>query len=363
MIPLRISTQNSSQLDVIPETVSPLGYAELVKRKSGVFDCTLNLMSKNVHENGNRLPGSSAIQCTIKFAKRPTLFALVSGGWLPAPLDCSAFYLVDRNVIIELERVASSSQTEVAKDNEQTWWLNTLKHSDVRFNSLLYAMEGMSRKTPTEDEFKSELENGRIAIQKAIPDGSVIQFDEKTMQHGYNLLCDSNVRYEKEKSFLVEISEIISTQFSKRDKKNQEKARDGIFSTANKHQLNRDSIVLIYATLSCLYQVGGRSPGWKVLKPKRNLSAQDAHNAISDIRNIEVAAAMQAFFLKDGSNGVALCTQDIGLAELWCAMNPKAELTKEQTFIGEWFATKDLFPQLNPKEIETLIGLVEKTFP
>lgn len=63
-----------------------------------------------------------------------------------------------------------------------------------------------------------------------------------------------------------------------------------------------------------------RQIGRRVLKPKPQYTANDAHNALTDLNHLELLIATRAIE-HDGTFG--LCTQDKGLAMLWCALAPR----------------------------------------
>jgi hypothetical protein len=67
-----------------------------------------------------------------------------------------------------------------------------------------------------------------------------------------------------------------------------------------------------------------------------NYSAEDAYNAISDLRHIELAALSQAV-LPD--RAFALCTNDRGLALFWSALEFRGTATEVKEVA--WAVTDD----------------------
>ena len=82
-----------------------------------------------------------------------------------------------------------------------------------------------------------------------------------------------------------------------------------ILGAADRLNVDRQSLAVLVA-LSCLFEdprSGMTSIGRKILKPRQTYTAEEAYNAICDLRHIELAAFGHAW-VTEGQ--FALCTSD-----------------------------------------------------
>jgi hypothetical protein len=146
---------------------------------------------------------------------------------------------------------------------------------------------------------------------------------------------------------------------SNRIPRNNEKSIiDKIHLEAKQFGVRLNSIVFISA-LSCIYDDPHGilfSIGRKLLKPKIKYEMPDAFNAISDLRNIELAAAGMTYFPE---NPFALATCDYALASLWCAISLRG-LPASGKLEFHFNLTKELFPRLSDIDLKNMENLLKE---
>jgi hypothetical protein len=159
----------------------------------------------------------------------------------------------------------------------------------------------------------------------------------------YSVLLTIHTKTPREISFLCEAAQIVLPYA--RDAKLRSLA-DRILAMADRHHVDRQSLVVL-VLLSCIYAnpkaPAADSIGRMILKPKQDFGPADAYNAISDLRHIELAALGHAHIATDAR--FALCTSDVGVASLWCALGIRdiTETAEETEF------TVDYMPELLPR--------------
>ena len=337
----RYTTQKGETIEIVPESFTPLAYAELM---SG-FDETLypiEIISSSVKfPNGEHVTKPGIVSCPISFRQPVTVFGLIEGGWLPAPFVIPPNYLADRNVVRSLVRMRQdATRPDLAPSR---WWFQFFDVDRAVFNPALYALEGSYQRVPSFDEFCSAFDEASAEIRNQFPNASVIQYESIHYRGAYSLIADLHARHQREIEFLVktankvvdrlEQSKLISTESE-------------ILTTAKELNLKPQSLTVM-AILSCLYENSdglGYKAAREIVKPKRIYTSQNAYNALADLRALE-------FFihtLRLGREPFALCTCDKGLAAFWCGLNlHRAGWNTDGSFTFSVSLTEHLFPRLN----------------
>jgi hypothetical protein len=306
-----INTEDGDVIEFTPSQASPLGIVDLQALSNGTTDSVdMQFQSDSALINGDNNQGETRISARIEFHQSMAVFALVPGGWLPMPFAMPRQYLVDRNVVISMEKIRSGRNA--ANSEAFIWWLNLINDEDSVFNPLPYAYEASWRRKPSYGEFVDEFDRGTQEIRRTLPNCRVTEFQELHYRAAYEQLEAFDNRREDETQFLEIVCPLI---FQRVGRNREEEILLRILSTADSCGVNKCSLVVI-ATLSCLYEDthGLISVGRTILKPKPNYSRNDAYNALSDIGHIELALAGNTYFPE---NGFHLCTRDIGIAMLW----------------------------------------------
>lgn len=128
----------------------------------------------------------------------------------------------------------------------------------------------------------------------------------------------------------------------------------GIIANCEQIGLSKTSLILI-CTLSCLYERNdGAEPliGRNIIKPCESYSNGDAHNAISDLRALEMLAAMNGLNI----GCVSFCTRDKYLAAMWCGLKVSSPKWSGNQFTYSINPDVSLFPRLTKSDVSDLVG-------
>lgn len=338
---------------VTPVSFEPLGISDLWKVQADrSAELTFRFRGKDAKFNDVLQTEPFDVTMTLQFTMSPAPYALVAGGWLPLPFVLPQRFLVDRNVVSNLRRIREHG----ANDGDATfeWWTKFFKGGAAIFNPLLYAYEGAQRRLPTRMEFEQAFAEGRVELLHAFPEANTVELQSAHVDAAYEQLAALAARGGRDAVFLMAVMPLILHRVAR---KSEARIRDQILELALKHKVVLSAPVSL-AVFSCLFDdVHGSVPsiGRRLLKPKENYSLEDAYNAVSDIRHVELAALSGAV-VADGQ--FALCTADRALAEFWTALSVRSESTSDGLLQLHYSVSTELMPRLQHSEINELATLL-----
>jgi hypothetical protein len=276
-----------------------------------------------------------------------TVYALQIGGWLPLAVTSCPLLLVDRNIVSIMKEIAKgSSRADLASNN---WWLSFLNSSSHTINPVLCAMEGDTRTSPSFEEFRASFDDARAQLLTALPNAQIVMFGEEHYRAAYETVQDFAERYNGERDFLMEAAPRL---FMRNAEPNLMQVEQELLQVASDLGLDKLSLVVI-AALSCLYESrSGLEPliGRNIIKPRRKFSAQQAHNAIADLRALELLVSANAL----NKPSTALCTRDKYLAAFWCGIQVATPKWQGVRMSFDITVDDQLFPRLDPQELAAL---------
>lgn len=295
-----------------------------------------------------------SLKLDIQFHHPVTAYALQIGGWLPLSFCSTPMLLVDRNVTGILTAIDSGSVRSDIEANK--WWLEFLNSQTFFVNPLLCAIEGVTRSSPSYEEFCLAFAEAQAILRKGLPRAQVIDYEEQHYQAAYEMVKSVALRYAAEVRFLVGVAPIIA-----------ERHRDSVLlhveqqicELAASTGVTLQSLTLI-AALSCLYEPrDGAEPciGRRVLKPTGAYSEEQAHNAIADLRALEILVAVNSL----GGPSVAFCTRDKYLAALWCGMQIANPEWRDGAMTFSTRPTQQLFPRLTLDQYSALLQRLQSS--
>ncbi len=293
------------------------------------------------------------LKMNIEFHQPVTAYALLSDGWLPFCFAPASTVLVDRNIVATAKSIASESERADIAANK--WWFNFLNNQNYTLHPILAALEGRNRQAPTYDEFVLEFQNASEALSEVFPNARLMDFEEKHYRAGYAIAEDLKERYESDIHFLLSASKHLLTALPE----NKLGEVEEILFSISKGLNPKPSPFVILAAVSCLYE-DPKNPelniGRNILKPKKNYSESSAHNAVSDLRALELLLCFQQLL---GPPPV-FCTRDKALVNFWIAIQHTRVTRSEGGFEFTLRFKNSLFPRLQEEECMDLIDRLSR---
>lgn len=297
------------------------------------------------------MPPSMKLTMKVNFHQPVTVFSLVLGGWFPLALSSARIHVIDRNILIWLRK--TSNGVVRRKDYEANrWWLDFLNRPSQTINPVFCAMEGAQARIPTQTEFQEEYERASDEVQAYFPDAVVLRHDVPAFAALYEIITNVATRYAAEIDFLCAVAPVIREPKTGRALT---QARDFVLKQAG--ILGFKASFTLLAALSCLYEGNSSETqvaAKRVIKPRVRYTPQHAHNALSDIRALELLGAGSAL---DGPT-ISLCTRDRALAVFWCHLGIKHSSRAGNAFTVAYDLSPRLFPTLSEEEQIALIQVL-----
>lgn len=234
------------------------------------------------------------------------VFSLVMGGVYPLFLASSGIQIIDRNILVFLRKQARQPQTGPRADALR-YWLGFLNAPDQKINPILCAMEGTDQRVPTFEEFRDELHRACDEVAAYFPQAQVLRQGGDHLPSVYEIVRQVNARHERETRFLCNVA---PTLCDRKTGRRLNAARDALLAEAANHELAGQSMAA-WAALSCLYEGANdktQVAAKRIIKPKRVYESKHAHNALADLRGLEMLAA--GFPL--GQDDLSLCARQTG---------------------------------------------------
>ena len=352
-IAFTVITEDGDKAEVIPSSIRPLNYEDLISENTR-FPMQMSAKEGDVKINGEVLEQNRKIDFNIQFNEEVTIYVLELGGWLPLSFSNYNSLLPDRNVISSINQIKNNKLRANTKATD--WWLRFYKESDFTINPLLYAFEGQYQRFPSLIEFCNSFDEATIELKEYFPKAKIIKYPNKEIyQKVYELLIEVSKQNIVEQEFLLNTAPIVVNRVSDKELLNTQNIIDDL---ADKYGILGESLVY-YLVVSCLYDPkdgSGYLPARKILKPKENYTEVMAYNAICDVNAL-------TFFIQSLSLPnfmMPVCTCDKPLAAFWAAINPFERTVQNRKINIEFQFTKNLFPRLSTKQIETLANTINK---
>ncbi len=295
---------------------TPLRYADLVDAKlNNKVVIPLNWKHAKVIESNIpeiKLDGFASGNATIESTYTSKAIGLVKGGWLPSGLAVQKDMIVlpDRCTITELKGRFCDG---IKKNSDDKDFLDFFEGEGIRINPLLYALEGNLRRNPTPDEIQQQLEEVSAALRIALPKAELVPGDSGGLRGVVGIVQDTQASMERKQTFLMRMAPKLQAPTSAGKKA---QLWDETLAVAQECGIQTNSLVVV-AVLSSISVPLGKSPAKRLLKPSPDYSAEDAYNALADLRSLEMLMCLFALF---PDQRIMLCTGDKNLALFWAGI-------------------------------------------
>ena len=357
MMLVRYTAETGEILDILPKAFRPLSFGDLessVGTQDKTYPMKIEANSIEGLPDGKQPSGPGLVSIPITFRQPISIFGLVEGGWLPIPFVQPAKLLVDRNVVASLAQIRRGvTRSDLGHTD---WWFEFFKEFSIEINPALYAFEGNNRRPTTFDEFCRAFEEASTEVAAQLPGATLTKYEGLHYEAAYALISDFADRHRRETEFLIKIAPRVAERVSD---SRLLKIQSETLSSARELKLKFSSLAVL-AVLACLYERrdgSGLLAARGILKPRSRYTAQDAYNALSDLRALELFVS--GLGLERAP--FALCTCDKSIAAFWCGLTAHTYDWKDEKLTFTVSLSETLFPRLEESGRNELIArLVEE---
>ena len=262
-------------------------------------------------------------------------FILSTGGWLPPTYCIDRRYLLDRNIISYIE----------TKDSVFLDWFSVMRSAsnNFQFSTVFSAIE-KSGEFPDLISFKDHMNTEANTLAGYFNDCQILSLNDDAIKNIYVFI--KNLRQENLTNFLIQALNIIKTTKSESDRR---EYAEQIIKIAKDNKLNR-SIHLVILCLSSLYSKNNDFAR-KIIKPTKIIKnkSKQTKNTINDTIFIDLILLMKKYVDKNFSG----ITCDKGLAQYWCALNPRID-EESCNFSYSYDISNQLFSSASQADLDFL---------
>ncbi|OYW21976.1 MAG: hypothetical protein B7Z52_00200 [Burkholderiales bacterium 12-64-5] len=273
---------------------------------------------------------------------------LVNGGWLPSSLAThnDTLVLPDRCVVSELRLRFKRGRTGMPREPD---FIDLFADREVRINPLFFALEGNHRRIPTHPELAEQWHEAQTALEMALPQAKIIPINPTTLTGVLGMLNSSLAEFQREQIFLQRVapSLVNPIPYNRRFERHAH-----LVAIADSLGVKNSSLALV-AALSVIFFPNGASPAKRLLKVKPIYRAEDAYNALSDLRCLQILMHLFAMYPREKA---MLCTTDRDLALFWVGLNASGFAANGRQMRYD-LAPEALFPNLSVEELRNALRL------
>ena len=326
--------------------LQPLTYADLanIKKLHGPINIPLSWSRARIVESN--IPGISVddvanINTTLETPFTNMAIGLVRGGWLPSGLA------LRDNMVVLPDRCTMSDLVERYRDGQKLRhgndFLDLFQDKTVLINPGLFAMEGNKRQLPTSEQVAEQWAEACGKIRAALPEAQLTP--DSAIQGIVGLLDEMREQMSRKIQFLCQVAPMLQSPVSRL---RLPQVWDKVLEIAQRCGLPRNTLVVL-AALSIVCA----GPAKRLIKPSSKYSTGDAHNALADLRALEL---LLHFYARFPQEKIMLCTGDKNLALFWAGMRASGFVYGNEGSISYTLSPLDaLLPNVTPDLWETYI--------
>ena len=319
----------------VVSNLKPMGINDFDKPTRTIF-CEARRFLKSKNKLSEKRYSFFEIESTISKES----FLLIDDGWLPAAYPINQYNLIDRNLMSEIKRHITGSNSSFYG------WLNLMKGFDKKYSVIFSALEKNFSTSKDRKQYFTDLFDDEKDIADFLSDESVFRIDSDFRNMAFDFMRER--RSENIVKFLIESVPLIKNMYPKNKRY---EVASKIFSLAKKYNVEKNKHPLILC-LSVLYSENNNDYARKIVKPRggdKIYTEKDAYNCINDTVFIDLIMLAKRRLNSDFC-GITL---DKNLAKYWCALNPKL-LENQDALLSYSFNnySKDLFNSASPKELK-----------
>ncbi|MDN4592137.1 hypothetical protein DBA29_27020 [Xenophilus aerolatus] len=340
--------------------VQPLGFEQFVRAAEGnpTFPVVITNGNSATESTGLEIAGPLTVSATMTGPPEILAYGLIDGGWLPMPWAHKRLALVDRNLVIKLEK-ALVNEAQLHGPAARFSLMKDLGLDSLEVSPALFALEGRNKRPPSPFEIRAELARGVRALEQTFAGAKVQRMTSIQRAALFNMGIDNAIARANAQRLLMKAAPLVVDQPPPHERLDLERE---ILQMADEERVPATAQVAL-ALLSCVYD--GHSPlsdhraarpGRALIKPKREYTPGMAYNAAADMFALEALHHMHSILPQLDP---VLYTDDIGMAAFWIATQPSARTSigkpngKVQT-MATFPLRKGLFPALDEEGISAL---------
>lgn len=291
-----------------------------------------------------------SVSATLNSTYGSTVVALLRGGWLPSGLALDdALLLPDRCTVGAIRSRFFGGKVKPGKQDD---FLDFAAGRPLRINPLLYAMEGVTGHSAPDDAQLAELmDRAASKILEALPNASIFPDKALAVRGASGLLSDMAESFARKQKFLVKAAPLVTPTISNATRPDIWRK---LFVLADRYSVQRRSILML-TLLSATAANQAVNPAKKLLKPKKNYNQKDAHNALCDLRALDLLIAAYTEFPQEN---VALLTEDRSLALLWAGLQTHSYRRDGQEIHYSINPHRALFAALSDSQLSEMFDLL-----
>ncbi|MEH6387154.1 MAG: hypothetical protein V7772_04670 [Pseudomonas profundi] len=323
--------------------LQPLTYADLanIKKLDGPIKVPLSWSGARIIESN--IPDLSVddlanIKTTLESPFTNMAIGLVRGGWLPSGLA------LRDNMVVMPDRCTISDLAERFRDGQKIRhgddFLDLFQGKTVLINPGLFAMEGNKRQLPTSEQVAEQWAEACKKIRAALPEAQLTP--DSAVQGIVGLLDEMREHMARKIQFLCQVAPVLQSPISRRRRP---QVWRELLEIAQRCGLPRNTLVVL-AALSIACVENGAGPAKRLIKPSSKYSAGDAHNALADLRALEL---LLHFYARFPQEKIMLCTGDKNLALFWAGMRASGFVCGNNGSVSYTLSPLDaLLPRVTP---------------
>lgn len=346
--------------------VEPLGFEQLTHAAvdpAPTIHLTINNAQAPSASTGLAKDGPLTIRATLAENGSVLAYGLIPGGWAPMPWAHRRVAWLDRNVVIQLEKLGLEGRDSVGR-GDPGWLTKVLGLDTEEVSPIPFILEGRGQRPPTDFAMRAELSRAMRVLRGSLPDAKVATIDAKQRRALHRYLLERSVWHARSTRFLMKAAPWVAQPTKASDRLALERK---ILELAAKEAIPVKSLPVV-ALLSCLYDNNPAlpkhrvfKPGRAVLKPSMDFGDADAYNALADMSFIELLWNAEA--LTPDVEPV-LYTQDVGIAAFWTALQASGHVLNDRgrgivSTTVHFSLTSDMFPALTGEQVVDLCQRLE----
>jgi len=322
--------------------VRPFGYHDLKKNNKKIpFSGAVTLNHAILDDSADFTTASDVrhtAQFTLKSNSTNSSYALMYGGWFPPGFTSM------ENPIYLLDTCTYNDIRHYCKSGDGGWadldYVENFLEPECNINILPVLLEGNNRRIPDDFEILQHYKEVMKHLHSVLPNARFHPTGYQAILAVKNFINEPAIDIRKESLFLKDIWHHLRSPVAK---KRLPSVLKEIRFYADLHQVGSASLTFL-AVLSALSCGQSNNPARKIFKAGGEFDAEEAYNALSDLRSLKILCIAIAGLPAENP---VFCTSDKNLALFWVGLDLKNIRTDGNKLSYDITFSDILFPGLD----------------